>query len=67
MNMANKGNTIGWTHKKKFVAQFSHTMLNQSLIQKLQLSQSLNNNINLFHIETKLDYYRMGYMKPQNP
>jgi hypothetical protein len=67
MNMANKSNTIGWTHKKKFAAQFSHTMSNQSLIQKLQLSQSLSNNINLFHIETKSVYYTMGYMKPQNP
>jgi hypothetical protein len=65
--MPNKGNTIGWIHKKIFATQFSQTMLNQSLIQKLQLSQSLSNKINLFHIETKLVYYTMGYMKPQNP
>jgi hypothetical protein len=65
--MANKGNTIGWTHKTKFATQFFHRMSNQSLIQKLQLSQSLSNKINLFHIETKLVYKIMGYMKSQNP
>jgi len=67
MNMANKGNTIGWTYKKKLQPNFLTTMLNQSLIQKLQLSQRLSNNINLFHIETKLVYYTMGYMRRQNP
>jgi hypothetical protein len=65
--MAKKGNTIGWTHKKKFATQFFHTLSIQSLIQKLQLSQNLSNNINFFHIETKLVYYTMGFMKPQNP
>jgi threonine synthase len=65
--MANKDNTIGWTNKKKIAAQFSHTMSNQSLIQKSQLSQSLSNNINLFRIETKLVYHTMGYMNLKTP